>query len=404
MSKLPLFLTFILLLFVSCARAPLKSKDQAMRKISAPMIQDDLPLEPLLKATENEIQYLEKSSTISEFVFGEERFSREEYLKGLYRFIELGRSMKPESFYKTIASEFDFYEVYGQSNWGDAFITSYFEPVIKGSLKKTETFSTPLYQVPNDLVNLDLALFDSRFELKRKLRGRVEKNSFIPYFSREEIDAKGSLNGRKLEICWIDPIDAFFLHIQGSGTVDLGNGKYLYINYADKNGHEYEPIGKFLLEHIPLSQMSLQTIEKYLRNLPKDKLQSYLNKNPSYVFFRNSENHAITDLGVPATGGRTIATDKRFFPKGALALLSFNKPIFANSEDSVPSSFQPVTRFVLDQDLGGVITGGGRVDLFWGQGDQSKRFAGIIKQTGKLYYVAPKRSFQGIARNQQIQK
>lgn len=224
MNQLTVFLTLVLLV-ASCARAPLKSKEQAMRRVSAPIIQDDLPLDPLLKATEKEIQYLENSSTINEFVFGEERYSKAEYIKGLYRFIELGRSMNPDSFYKAMVSEFDFYEVYGQSNWGEAFITSYFEPVIKGSMKKTEKFSTPLYQVPVDLVNLDLALFDSQFEFKRKLRGRVENNSFVPYYSREDIDTKGSLKGRNLEICWIDPIDAFFLHIQGSGTIDLGEGK-----------------------------------------------------------------------------------------------------------------------------------------------------------------------------------
>lgn len=155
----------------------------------------------------------------------------------------------------------------------------------------------------------------------------------------------------------------------------------------------YEPIGKFLKDYIPLNQMSLQTIEKFLRGLPKNRLQNYLNKNPSYVFFKTSEDHAITDLGVPATEGRTIATDKRFFPKGALALLSFSKPTFESSEEIAPTSFQSVTRFVLDQDIGGVITGGGRVDLFWGQGDQSKRFAGVIKQVGKLYYLAPKRLY-----------
>ena len=142
-------------------------------------------------------------------------------------------------------------------------------------------FSTPLYKVPADLVNLDLALFDSKFELERKLRGRVQNNAMMPYYNREEIDAKVSLNGKKLEICWVEPIDAFFLQIQGSGTIDLGGNRILYVNYADKNGHPYEPIGKFLKNYIPLDQMSLQTIEFFLRDLPKGEMQSYLNKNPS---------------------------------------------------------------------------------------------------------------------------
>jgi membrane-bound lytic murein transglycosylase A len=137
--------------------------------------------------------------------------------------------------------------------------------------------------------------------------------------------------------------------------------------------------------------MNLFNIEAHLRNLPKKELQDVLNQNPSYVFFQTSQQHAITYLGVPATGGRTIATDKRYFPKGALALLKFEKPVFQPSDAAQPSSSIPVSRFVLDQDIGGAINGGGRVDLFWGQGNESKRHAGVMKNNGNLFYLAPKR-------------
>ncbi|MEO5970247.1 MAG: MltA domain-containing protein [Bdellovibrionia bacterium] len=375
-----------------CARAPLQNQKEAMRRVAAPEIQDDLPLPTLLNAVEAEIRYLEGDVAPHEFLFGEEYFTKAEYLSGLHRLLKIGRAaVNSADFYRAVETEFDFYEVYGQNDWGQVFITSYFEPHIQGSLQKTERFSTPLYKAPEDIIGLDLALFDKKYATDRKLRGWLVNKTLLPYYSREEIDSKEALQGKKLELCWVDTLDAFILQIQGSGTVDLGNGKYFYINYAEKNGQPYEPVGKFVKDFIPKDDLNLYTIENYLRKLPKEEMQSYLNKNPSYVFFRNSEQRAITYLGVPGTGGRTIATDPKFFPKGALAFLSFDKPVFPMPESEKPSSFEPVSRFVLDQDIGGAITGGGRVDLFWGSGEESKRYAGVMKSFGTLYYLAPKR-------------
>jgi membrane-bound lytic murein transglycosylase A len=349
-------------------------------------------MEGLIQAVEQEIQYLEKNPSSHEFVFGHERISKTEYLKGMRRFSELAKnSEKFDEFFEKVRDEFDFYEVYGQSRWGQVFITSYFEPVIQGSLKKTEKFSVPLYRAPDDLITVDLSLFDPKVEGTRKIRGRIKDRMLIPYYPREDIDHRQALQGKKLEICWVDPVDAFFLQIQGSGTVDLGHGKVLHLHYADQNGLVYEPVGKYLREVIPPDQMNMHTIEAHLRKLPREEMQKYLNKNPSYVFFRTAEQNAITYLGVPATAGRTIATDRRYFPKGALAILSFEKPVFSTPNDTSPASFEKVNRFVLDQDVGGAINGGGRVDLFWGQGDLSKRYAGVMQGSGSLYYLAPKR-------------
>lgn len=136
------------------------------------------------------------------------------------------------------------------------------------------------------------------------------------------------------------------------------------------------------------------TIEAALRRLSPDELRKRLIRNPSYVFFTPSEVSARTFLGLPATAGRTIATDPRFFPKGALALISFPKPVFEAATSELPERTAPVTRFVLDQDTGGAITGGGRVDLFWGRGEEAKRYAGVIKTRGRLVYLAPRRPRQ----------
>jgi membrane-bound lytic murein transglycosylase A len=387
------------LLLAGCARAPLRDQYGAMRRmVPAPALSElteageGLPLSPLLEAVEQELRFFEKSPPKSLFVFGERTYTPDEYLKGLRRFVELGKS-SPDftAFIKAVREEFDFFEVYGRNSWGEAFITSYYEPLIEGSTKPTSSLSQPLYSTPADLVSLNLGLFDSKFQEERRLRGRIEGRELLPYFNREQIDSKKALQGRRLEICYVDPIEAFFLQVQGSGTVRLEDGKLLRINYAEKNGHPYESLSKFLKPYIPMEQMNLHTIEAYLRKLSKEELQSFLNMNPSYVFFQTSSESAVTYLGVPATDGRTVATDQRYFPKGALGFLQFEKPVFESPDALLPVKAERVGRFVLDQDIGGAITGGGRLDLFWGRGAEAKRYAGAMKTSGRLYYLAPKR-------------
>jgi len=363
-----------------------------MRKTSAPQLRDDLPLAPFLEAIRNEISFFEKTPMAETFTFGAETYSEEEYLSGLRHILEWAQSdAAPSELFKKIEENFDFYEVYGRNEWSEVFITSYFEPMISGSLKQTPIHTLPLYAAPADLLTVVLEDFDPKFKGERKLKGRVVGKSFVPYFSRTQIDKMNALQNRKLELCWVDPIDGYFLQVQGSGTVDLGNGVQIHVNYAESNGHKYDSLGNHLKTVIPLEQLNLHTIETYLRARPAGEIQDYLNLNPSYVFFKTAEQTALTFLGVPATDGRTIATDNRYFPKGALAFLEFQKPVFESPEQAVPVRTEETARFVLDQDIGGAITGGGRVDLFWGRGAEAKHYAGAMKFPGRLYYLAPKR-------------
>lgn len=386
----PWLLGFIAVAFVAgCARAPLSSTDAAFRPSSPPPIADDLPLGPLFSAIENQIKFLEKNSQ-RDFRFGNRVIPKDEYLNGLRRFLDLGRNLTTEIFFQKISEEFEFLEVYGNDDgWGQIFITSYFEPLIEGSWSKTKRFTQPLYREPRDILNLNLANYGPQFSNVRQLRGRLVGKDIYPYYSREEIDQRGALNGKKLVLAWVDPIDSFFLQIQGSGTVKIGK-KEIFVNYAQKNGHPYFPIGRAVKERIEPEEVTLHTIERYLRSLPPQEMQKILNQNASYVFFKVSNQRAVTKLGVPATPGRTIATDHRYFPKGALAFMSFDKPVFDGPEDTTPSKTIGVSRFVLDQDIGGAIKGGGRVDLFWGRGHEAKRYAGVMKNKGTLYYLVPK--------------
>ena len=159
-----------------------------------------------------------------------------------------------------------------------------------------------------------------------------------------------------------------------------------------KNGYSYVAIGKFLLDQIPIEKMSLQSIETYLRSISKKEMQKILNKNPSYVFFRELDTKSITYLGTEVIPGRTIATDHGYFPKGALAFLEYEKPIFTK-ESVEPKEWVPSKRFVIDQDTGGAIRGPDRLDLYWGKGEKSKQVAGFMRNYGRLYYILPKKKF-----------
>jgi membrane-bound lytic murein transglycosylase A len=241
-----------------------------------------------------------------------------------------------------IESDFEFLEVYGASKWGQVLLTSYFEPELEGSKQPTALFSRPLYQVPEDL--MELSFGDDRFKEMGQLRGRLQwdkdkkRQKVISYFSREEIDAGKALSGKKLEWCYVDPVDAFTLQIQGSGTIQLEKGEKIRLGYADQNGWPYVPVGKFLKEFIPIEKITLPYLEQFLKKLNSEEQQKYLNKNPSYTFFRKLEGEPQTSLGNSVFPGRTIAIDSRFFPKGAVGFLSFKKPVFADASAVEPAS------------------------------------------------------------------
>jgi len=387
-------LLLTLILTSGCARIPAPSPEQAFREATPPSLSDDLALDDLTEAIAADIQAL-KGSPDTIMRFGPRSITHQAYADALASLLKILSSTAPESDkLNYIRDNFTFMEFYGGERWGEVLLTSYFEPLLSGSRTRTKTLNYPLYKRPSDLVTIPLASFSERFKDERALKARVDGSRAIPYYSRQEIDGKQKLAGRGLELAWVDPIDAFFLHIQGSGTVVFEHGEEAYITYADKNGHKYEPVGKFMRNIIGSKKITMQRIERALRSMSPLERDSYLFKNPSYVFFNRSEKRAITSLGVPATPGRTIAVDPRYAPKGALALLTFQKPIFGpnHTPGDDPVSYEKVSRFVLDQDSGGAITGTNRVDLFWGRGDSAKQYAGIIQDAARVVYLLPRNS------------
>jgi membrane-bound lytic murein transglycosylase A len=362
-----------------------------------PPLADDLDGELLEKAIERSLQYYEGSGSNETYGFGGLRITGKELRESLVAFHKILTSSDPaEVKTKRIRDTFDIYKAVGSEDGGTVFFTGYFEPLMEGSLQRTERYRHPIYRTPDDTVVVNLRKFNSKYKNER-LIGRLNNGEVIPYFSRADIEEKGTLAGRNLELIWFnDPIDIFFLHIQGSGKIRLPNGSFMQVSFAQSNGRPYRSIGRYLLDKGKLTtgEISHQSIKKYLREHPEE-LSDIFNYNESYVFFRIVENGPIGALGLTLTPGRSIATDLDLFPKGALAFVKLRKPVF--EKDGNIKSWETFSRFVLNQDTGGVIKGPGRVDLFCGTGSAAEMLAGSLKETGELYFlVKRKESSTGI--------
>ncbi len=272
---------------------------------------------------------------------------------------------------------------------GQLLVTGYYEPTLEGSKVASPEYPVPLYGPPGiSLVSVDLGAFDEKLRGQR-IAGLLQGNKLVPYADRKEIREKGILRGK--ELAWAkSPIDAFFLEVQGSGTLRLPDGSEMRIGYAGANGRPYHSIGKVLIEQGKLekAKVSMQTLRAWLAANP-DEMQSVLDENGSMVFFRQLEGAAVGSLGFPVTAGRTVAADPKYFPQGALGFLLTEKP--RALPDGTGEVEDLLTRFVLVQDTGGAIRGPGRLDFFWGRSHEAGERAGVMKQPGRIYLLLPKK-------------
>jgi membrane-bound lytic murein transglycosylase A len=274
--------------------------------------------------------------------------------------------------------------VTGRKRENRGLVTGYYEPLLRGSRERSEVFSTPLYRRPNDLLIVDLASVIPELKGKR-VRGRLEGNTVVPYYSRARTHEAPGLAGH--EIVWIDdPLEAFLLEVQGSGRVQLNTGEIIRLQYEDQNGHPYRSIGKHLVDEgaMTLEQVNIPTIRAWLAENPL-RLRDVLNSNPSVVFFRETplEDPSAGPKGaqgIPLTAGRSIAVDPRVVPLGA--------PVFLST--TLPVSNAPLQRLVVAQDTGGAIRGPIRADLFFGFGVAAGEQAGLMKQEGQMWLLWPK--------------
>ena len=275
------------------------------------------------------------------------------------------------------------FQVFNPDGSESGVITGYYEPLLHGSRFKSARFRYPLYAAPDDILEIDLG--DAYPQLKgMRLRGRLSGKKVVPYFNRSEIDAGAeSLKGH--ELFWVDnAVELFFLQIQGSGRIELVDGRQIKVGYANQNGHPYVSVGRKLIEmgEMKLENASMQGIKAWGERNP-DKLTALLELNPSYVFFRELPpelNSPLGALGVPLTNEYSIAIDPKNIPLGLPVFLATTQP---NTEI-------PLNRLMLAQDTGGAIRGPVRADFFWGFGEKAGAQAGRMKQQGRMWVLFPK--------------
>lgn len=360
-------------------------------KEDVPYFTDDMDKESLSEAIEKSLQYYRKIAGKVQYRIGDSLLGIEDLQESLLALREIFSGNETDDKVQSLIREnFDVYLSTGFDGNRPALFTGYFEPVLRGSLAKTEKYKYPIYGIPEDAVRVNLQRFGEEFG-EKEIIGRIKNGELIPYYNRSQIDNQGVLAGKNLEIIWVDdPIELFFLHIQGSGKIELENGETCRIGYALKNGRPYKSIGKYMLQtgKVTPGGTIYQGIKRYLKEHPQEHSE-ILGQNESYVFFRFVEKGPVGSIGVVLTPGRSIATDASAFPPGALAFIKTSKPNFDNNGNIV--SWKPFSRFVISQDAGSAIKGAGRVDLFCGGGVEAEMLAGSLKEQGKLYFLLKKK-------------
>jgi membrane-bound lytic murein transglycosylase A len=260
------------------------------------------------------------------------------------------------TFEAAVRERFTWLPMPGRDTAGSVLYTGYFQPLLEASEQPTEAYRYPLYAPPPDMIPIDLGAFRPSLAGQVAM-ARIKNGGIVPYFTRREIDDGQALAGRGLEIAWVkDATLRASLMIQGSGVLRYPDGRLVNVAYAGQNGHVF--------------------------------LGGDQSRNPSYVFFRLGGDGPTGCDGVMLTGGRSIATDKRLFPTGTLAWISYPRARF-NARGLV-EAYEQGGRFVLDQDTGGAITGPGRVDVFWGGGPEASRRAHALNGTGRLWFLVPR--------------
>jgi len=277
---------------------------------------------------------------------------------------------------------FSAYAIVAPEGTAEGQITGYYEPVLEGSHTRSARFSRPVYGLPEDLVVVDLAAQYPELRGMR-LRGRLNGRRLEPYYSRGEIEGRNGTFAAPA-IAWVaDPVELFFLQVQGSGQIQLESGERIRVGFAEQNGHPYRSLGRHLVERgeMTLDQASMQNIKAWAAANPQ-RLQEALNTNASYVFFRElpAAGGPIGALGVPLEAGYSIAVDARYVPLGAPVYLATTYPL----------SPQPLERLVVAQDTGGAIRGAVRADFFWGTGAEAGTLAGRMRQQGRMWLLWPR--------------
>jgi membrane-bound lytic murein transglycosylase A len=384
----------IAFMFANCRTFVEKpTQDTAMEKISSysyPQFSDDLDYHGLEHGILQSLVYLRKIPVDRVFVFGRDRYDTIHMIRSLEYFLEyIQQNPSSKELKDFLKAKYRVYRSVGRDGRGEVLYTGYYEPNLRGSLFRSAEYKFPIYARPNDLLTIDLSLFNEKYK-GEKIIGRYTDQTVVPYYDRNDIDYKDALGDSAEVLAWVtDPIDIFFLQIQGSGKVYLDNGEVINVHYHATNGQPYRSIGKLLIDEnkITREEMSMQKIRAYLQEHPEE-IETVFNYNPSYVFFKIEPEGPLGNINVRLTPGRSIALDRKLFPPAALAFIVTEKPFVDGSGNIV--AWSEFSRFALNQDTGGAIKSPGRADLFWGNGHYAQIAAGHLKHTGELYFLVLK--------------
>ena len=367
---------------------PLLPGQPALRKITNPHEIPDftmasLDLVDLRAAIDNSLNYLRKASSRQFFPL---RFGTQDQIIGgeithtlavdsLNAFAELlGSGLTGKQLNEAIREKFDVYISVGCDDRGTVLFTGYYTPIFDGSSVRTEGFRYALYKMPDDLVKG----FDGQILGRRGADGLLRQ-----YASRAVIEDSKMLAGT--ELVWLgDPFEVYIAHVQGSAKVKQPDGQLITVGYAANNGYEYKSVSKELVKdgRISSDQLSLSAMIDYFKQ-NKDLVDTYVRRNPRFVFFKREDGEPRGSLNEPVTALRSIATDKSIFPRGCLTFISTTLP---RATGGIVSN-QFYSGFALDHDTGGAIRAAGRCDIYMGQGDTAGKLAGQTYQEGKLYYL-----------------
>lgn len=379
-----------LFLLYGCPEKPPPAPPPVVERIEAnqlPDLNDDEQLESLRPAILASLAWYDRTSPEKIFELGPYSLNATALKDSLVHLLRLLDSNELTK--ETLARDFDILKIVPPEG-SKLLVTGYYEPVLEGSLKPDDKYRWPLYGLPPDLLTIDLEMFNHERFKGERLIGRVDKNRVVPYYTRAEIDGKNKLKSSVKQLAWLrDPVDCFFLHVQGSGMISLAEGGSVRVGYAGANGRPYRSIGKTLIEKGVLTreEMSMQAIRKYLVDHPEQR-DAIMWENESYVFFRFVTEGPLGSLGKVLTPGRSVASDPKFHPRGAMAFLVSEKPRFGPTGQI--EGWERFGRWVLHQDTGGAIKGAGRIDLFCGTGEKAEQIAGPMKQPGEMYYFIKK--------------
>jgi membrane-bound lytic murein transglycosylase A len=259
---------------------------------------------------------------------------------------------------------------------GKSLATGYYEPEIAGSRERRPGYDVPVYARPPELREIDLGQFSDGLTGK-KIRGKFEGDTFVPFADRTGIET-GALAGRGLEIAWAaDPVEFFFLQVQGSGRLKQPDGSVMRIGYDSQNGRDYTGIGKLMKDRglLASGQSSMQGIMGWLRANPEEG-RAIMRENRSWVFFKEVRGAGpLGALGLPVTAKASVATDPAFVPLGAPVFLSMDRA--------------DANGLWIAQDTGGAIKGSNRFDTFWGAGADARTTAGGMSARGTALVLLP---------------